>query len=112
VIRRRNIELNKAQAASLSDMLADLCGSVTRPATADRGLAAARKVRRLEQRARELKASSSVAPDLARRPFTAEQQVLRRLEKTFRGFFARDRAFPAPASSCAITPPNSASVTA
>ena len=34
------------------------------------------------------------APELARWSFSAEQQVLRRLDKTFKAFFARGKGFP------------------
>src|SRR5690606_31568554 len=37
----------------------------------------------------ELKAVRCAAPELARWSFTAEQQVLRRLDKTFKAFFTR-----------------------
>jgi putative transposase len=36
----------------------------------------------------------SECPELARWSFSAEQQVLRRLEKTFKAFFSRGRGFP------------------
>jgi putative transposase len=42
----------------------------------------------------ELKAVRCAAPELARWSFSAEQQVLRRLDKTFKAFFARGHGFP------------------
>ena len=44
--------------------------------------------------AAELKAVRCAIPELARWSFSAEQQVLRRLDKTFKAFFARGRGFP------------------
>lgn len=89
------IEPTRAQAAALGEMLADFCqlynaGLEQRiDAYRRRGVSVTYKMQ-----ADELKAIRCAAPDLARWSFSAEQQVLRKLEKTFKAFFARGRGFP------------------
>src|SRR5215475_1701236 len=47
-----------------------------------------------KMQANELKGVRGAAPELARWSFSAQQQVLRRLDKTFKAFFARGQGFP------------------
>lgn len=83
------------QAAALSEMLADFCqiynaGLQQRiEAYRRRGVSL-----RYGDQAAELKAARAEMPELARWSFSAEQQCLRRLDKTFRAFFRRGRGFP------------------
>ncbi len=89
------IEPNRAQAAALSEMLKDFCrlynaGLEQRiDAYRRRGLSLSYK-----DQALELRAVRIAEPDLARWSFSAEQQVLRRLDKTFKAFFRRGKGFP------------------
>ena len=89
------IEPNRAQTTAFGDMLADFCrlynaGLEQRIAAyRRRGISVSYK-----KQADELKAVRCAAPELARWSFSAEQQVLRRLDKTFKAFFARGKGFP------------------
>lgn len=89
------IEPNKTQAAALAAMLGDFCKLYN--AALEQRIDAYRRrgvSLRYKNQADELKAVRIAEPDLARWSFSAEQQVLRRLEKTFAAFFGRGRGFP------------------
>lgn len=84
------IEPNKGQAEALSAMLGDFC-DLYNAALEQRALAYRTKritLRYLDQAA-ELKATRASHEGLARWSFTTEQQILRRLEKAFSGFYGR-----------------------
>jgi putative transposase len=89
------IEPNRAQAAAFGDMLVDFCqlynaGLEQRiEAYRRRGICVSYKMQ-----ADELKAVRCAAPEFTRWSFSAQQQVLRRLDKTFKAFFARGKGFP------------------
>ena len=89
------IEPNRMQAGALSGMLADFC-QLYNAALQQRIEAYRRRSISLQygNQALELKAVRCAAPALARWSFSSEQQVLRRLDKTFKAFFARGRGFP------------------
>jgi len=89
------IEPNRMQAGALSGMLADFC-QLYNAALQQRIEAYRRRSICLQygNQALELKAVRCAAPALARWSFSSEQQVLRRLDKTFKAFFARGRGFP------------------
>ena len=81
---------NRAQQAALADMLADFC------ALYNAGLQQRIEAWRRQgvavtygMQATELKATRAVHDGLARWSFSAEQQVLRRLDKAFKAFFTR-----------------------
>jgi putative transposase len=84
------IEPNKAQAGALGDMLRDFCGLYNAglqqriEAYQRRGISV-----NYGMQADELKAVRLAAPELARWSYSAEQQVLRRLDKAFKAFFGR-----------------------
>jgi putative transposase len=81
---------NKTQATALGEMLADFC--MLYNACLEQRITAyeRRKISlRYKDQAAELKAVRIAEPDLARWSFSAEQQVLRKLEKTFAVFFGR-----------------------
>lgn len=89
------IEPNRTQAAALDAMLADLCQLYN--AALEQRIAAWQRRRvsvSYKMQADELKDVRCAAPDFARWSFSAEQQVLRRLAKTFKAFFARGHGFP------------------
>jgi putative transposase len=89
------IEPNQTQAAALDDMLGDFCQLYN--AGLEQRIAAYRRQGisvTYKMQADELKAVRCAAPELARWSFSAEQQVLRRLDKTFKAFFARGHGFP------------------
>lgn len=89
------IEPNRTQTVALGEMLADFCSlynaGLEQRITAyrRRGISVSYKMQ-----ADELKAVRCAAPEFARWSFSAEQQVLRRLDKTFRAFFSRGHGFP------------------
>lgn len=89
------IEPSRTQAAALSNMLRDFCGLYNAgleqriDAYRRRGISVT-----YNMQAAELKAVRCAAPELAQWSFTAEQQVLRRLDKTFKAFFGRGGGFP------------------
>lgn len=89
------IEPSRAQADALSDMLGDFCRLYN--AGLEQRIAAYQR-RRISvtygMQATELKAVRALGDGLERWSFSAEQQVLRRLDKTFKAFFARGRGFP------------------
>jgi putative transposase len=84
------IEPNRAQAAALGDMLRDFCGLYNAglqqriEAYQRRGISV-----NYRMQADELKAVRCAAPEFARWSYSAEQQVLRRLDKAFKAFFRR-----------------------
>jgi putative transposase len=86
---------NKAQAVALNAMLRDCCALYNAcleqriDAYRRRGLSL-----RYGNQAAELKAVRAAEPAFARWSFTALQQVLRRVDKTFAAFFKRGRGFP------------------
>lgn len=87
---------NRAQAAALNAMLRDFCGLYN--AGLQQRVEAYRR-RRISlsyaQQASELKACRVADPEgLGRWSFTALQQVLRRLQKTYTAFFKRGHGFP------------------
>jgi len=89
------IEPNRAQRDTLVDMLSDFCGLYNAglqqriEAYRRRGISIT-----YSMQSAELKALRADLPDLARWSFSAEQQVLRRLDKTFKAFFRRGHGFP------------------
>lgn len=92
---KHRIEPNKTQGVALAAMLGDFCKLYN--AGLEQRIDAYRRrgvSLRYKDQANELKAVRLAEPDLARWSFSAEQQVLRRLEKTFGAFFARGRGFP------------------
>jgi putative transposase len=89
------IEPNRTQSAALADMLADFCQLYN--AGLEQRIDAWRRRHvsvNYGMQASELKAVRCAAPQLARWSFSAEQQVLRRLDKTFKAFFRRGKGFP------------------
>jgi len=90
------IEPTRAQALALSEMLRDFCGLYN--AALEQRITAYRRCRvpvNYVMQANELKAARVAEPNLARWSFTAEQQVLRRLDKSFKAFFGRGgKGFP------------------
>jgi len=89
------IEPNRTQSAALADMLADFCQLYN--AGLEQRIDARRRRHvsvNYGMQASELKAVRCAAPQLARWSFSAEQQVLRRLDKTFKAFFRRGKGFP------------------
>lgn len=89
------IEPNRAQREALAAMLGDFCSLYN--AGLEQRIDAWHRRRvsvTYKMQADELKAVRAAAPELARWSFSAEQQVLRRLDKTFKAFFARGRGFP------------------
>jgi putative transposase len=93
------IEPNRTQAAALGDMLRDFCGLYNAglqqriEAYCRRGISVT-----YNMPADELKAVRCAAPELARWSYTAEQQVLRRLDKSFKAFFGRVKRGAKPGS--------------
>lgn len=86
---------NKGQSEALDAMLRDFCCLYN--AALQQRIEAWRRCRtslRYLDQANELKATRCAAPELARWSYSAEQQVLRRLDKTFKAFFSRGRGFP------------------
>lgn len=83
---------NRAQRAALNDMLVDFC-TLYNAGLQQRIEAWQRQSVSLSygNQALELKATRAAHDGLARWSFSAEQQVLRRLDKTFKAFFARIR---------------------
>jgi putative transposase len=84
------VDPNKTQCAALADMLGDFCGLY------NAGLQ--QRIEAYQRRhisvtytmqATELRAVRAECPSLSRWSFTAEQQVLRRLNKSFEAFFGR-----------------------
>lgn len=89
------IEPNRTQTVAQSEMLAGFCQLCN--AALQQRIEAYRRggiSLRYGNQALELKAMRCAAPQLARWSFSAEQQVLRRLDKTFKAFFARGKGFP------------------
>jgi putative transposase len=89
------IEPNRTQVAALSEMLVDFCRLYN--AGLEQRIDAWRRRRisvNYKMQADELKAVRCASPEHARWSYSAEQQVLRRLEKTFKAFFGRGRGFP------------------
>jgi putative transposase len=89
------IEPNRKQAIALAAMLGDFCKLYN--AALEQRINAYKRCGvslRYKDQASELKAVRFAEPDMARWSFSAEQQVLRRLEKTFAAFFGRGRGFP------------------
>ena len=89
------IRPNRAQAEALDAMLGDCCALYN--AALEQRIDAYRRrgvSLRYGNQAAELKAVREADPDLARWSFTALQQVLRRVDKTFAAFFRRGRGFP------------------
>lgn len=89
------IEPNRTQAAALGEMLADFCRLYN--AGLEQRITAYQR-RRVSvtygMQAAELKEVRVLGDGLERWSFSAEQQVLRRLDKTFKAFFARGKGFP------------------
>ena len=87
---------NRVQTAALDAMLRDFCGLYN--ACLQQRIEAYRRrgiSLRYGHQAAELKACRAADPDgLARWSFSALQQVLRRLDQTFRAFFRRGHGFP------------------
>lgn len=84
------IEPNRVQAAALDAMLADFCRLYN--AGLEQRIAAWQRRRvsvTYKMQADELKAVRCAEPNMARWSFSAEQQVLRKLDKTFKAFFSR-----------------------
>jgi len=89
------LEPNRTQAMALSEMLADFCGLYN--AGLQQRIEAYRRRSvsvTYKMQAAELKAAREAAPELARWSFSAEQQCLRRLDKTYKAFFRRGYGFP------------------
>jgi putative transposase len=89
------IRPNKAQAEALDAMLGDCCTLYN--ACLEQRIDAYRRrgvSLRYGDQAAELKAVRGADPAFARWSFTALQQVLRRVDKTFAAFFRRGRGFP------------------
>lgn len=81
---------NRTQAAALGEMLADFCQLYN--AALEQRIAAYQRrgiSLRYKNQAAELKAARAAHEGLARWSYSAEQQVLRKLEKTFAAFFGR-----------------------
>lgn len=89
------IRPNRAQGEALDAMLGD-CRALYNACLEQRVDAYRRRgvSLRYGDQAGELKAVREAAPGLARWSFTALQQVLRRVEKTYAAFFRRGRGFP------------------
>ena len=89
------INPNRTHAASLDAMLADFC-SLYNACLQQRIEAYRRQGKSLHyvDQASELKAVRCAVPEIARWSFSAEQQVIRRVDKTFRAFFRRGKGFP------------------
>lgn len=89
------IEPNRTQEAALGAMLGDFCRLYN--AGLEQRITAYQR-RRVSvsygMQATELKAVRALGDGLERWSFSAEQQVLRRLDKTFKAFFARGKGFP------------------
>ena len=89
------IRPNKAQSVALDAMLGDCCalynGCLEQRIDAYRRRGVSL---RYGNQASELKAVREADPALARWSFTALQQVVRRVDKTFTAFFKRGRGFP------------------
>ena len=89
------IEPNRTQQATLAEMLSGFCDLYNAAlqqrieAYKRRGISVSYYMQSAELR--DLRAE---IPELARWSFSAEQQVLRRLDKTFRAFFRRGHGFP------------------
>jgi putative transposase len=85
----------RAQVDAFAAMLADYCTLYN--AGLQQRIEAWRRqhksVRYIDQ-ANELKTLRAECPEFARWSFSSEQQILRRLDKTFRAFFARGCGFP------------------
>jgi putative transposase len=89
------LDPNKAQSAAIADMLADFCRLYNACLEQRIDTWERRQISvGYNMQAAELKAVRCAIPELARWSFSAEQQVLRRLDKTFKAFFARGRGFP------------------
>lgn len=89
------IEPTKTQALALEQMLSDFC-ELYNACLQQRIEAYQRRkltLRYLDQ-ARELREVRSTHDGLGRWSFAAEQQVMRRMDKTFRAFFKRGKGFP------------------
>lgn len=89
------IEPNRAQTAALSNMLADFCHLYN--AALEQRIDAYRRRGvsiNYNMQAAELTVVRREMPEIARWSSSAEQQVLRRLDKTFKAFFSRGRGFP------------------
>ena len=89
------IRPSRAQAEALDAMLGDCCALYN--AALEQRIDAYRRrgvSLRYVNQAAELKAVREADPALARWSFTALQQVLRRVDKTFAAFFRRGRGFP------------------
>lgn len=89
------IEPSKTQEAHLAEMLTDFCRLYN--AGLEQRIDAWNRRRvsvTYNMQCAELKAIRCACPELARWSFTAEQQTLRRLDRTFRAFFANKRGFP------------------
>ena len=85
----------RAQQTALAGMLADFCDLYN--AGLQQRIEAYRRCGvsvSYKMQSAELKATRLAAPELARWSFSAEQQVLRRLDKTFKAFFRRGHGFP------------------
>ena len=90
------VEPTPAQKTALGEMLRDFCSLYN--AGLEQRISAYR-LRRIsvsyKMQADELKAVRCAAPEIARWSFSAEQQVLRRLDKSFKAFFRRGaKGFP------------------
>ena len=86
------IEPNRTQAVALGEMLGDFCQLYN--AALEQRIAAYQRrgvSLRYNDQAAELKATRLAHDGLARWSFSAEQQVLRKLEKAFAAFFGRIR---------------------
>ena len=89
------IRPNKAQAAALHAMLGDFCTLYN--AGLEQRIDAYRRrgtSLRYGDQAAELREVRAEVKGMERWSFTAEQQVLRRMDKTFAAFFKRGRGFP------------------
>jgi putative transposase len=89
------IDPNRLQSAALGEMLSDFCRLYN--AGLEQRIDAWRRRRvsvSYKMQADELKAVRSAVPEFKRWSFSAEQQVLRRLDKTFRAFFVSRNGFP------------------
>ena len=90
------VEPTPAQKTALGEMLRDFCGLYN--ACLEQRITAYRRCGvsiNYKMQADELKAVRCAAPEYARWSFSAEQQVLRRLDKAFKAFFRRGaKGFP------------------
>ena len=92
---KSRIDPSRAQVAALDGMLASFCNLYN--AALQQRIEAwqrCRKSLRYADQSAELKAVRAAYERLAGFSFSAEQQVLRRLDKSFRAFFARGKGFP------------------